>query len=183
MNEYAALSRLIENLIRLGIVAEVDHGSLENNRPPRLRVQSGELLTGWLPWITFRAGTDAEWDPPTRGEQVVLFSPSGLTEQGIALTGLFSQQYSANADRAGLHRRSYSDGAVVEYDSQSHTLMATLPDGGKVRLTAPGGVSILGDVDISGLVTVSNDVIAAGISLIKHKHPGDSGGTTGAPIK
>lgn len=185
MNEYAALSRLIENLIRLGTVAEVDHGSLKDHRPPRLRVQSGELLTGWLPWVAFRAGTSTEWDPPTEGEQVVVFSPSGQTAQGIVLTGLFSQQYPANADRAGLHRRSYSDGAVVEYDSQSHTLMATLPDGGKVRLTAPGGVSILGNVDITGLVTVSNDVIAAGISLVKHPHgdvePGS--GQSGAPLK
>lgn len=185
MNEYAALSRLIENLIRLGTVAEVDHGSLKDHRPPRLRVQSGELLTGWLPWITFRAGADTEWDPPTVGEQVVLFSPSGQTTQGIVLTGLFSQHFPANADRAGLHRRSYSDGAVVEYDSQSHTLMATLPDGGKAQLTAPGGVSILGDVDISGLVTVSEDVIAAGISLVKHKHSGVESGpsSTGAPIQ
>ncbi|WP_417733919.1 hypothetical protein [Roseovarius sp.] len=30
-------------------------------------------------------------------------------------------------------------------------------------------------------MTVSADVIAAGISLVNHRHPGDSGGTTGAP--
>lgn len=195
MNEYAALSRLIENLIRLGTVAEVDHGSLKDNRPPRLRVQSGELLTGWLPWFALRAGADRTWDPPTVGEQVVLFSPSGLTEQGIALTGLCSQQYPANADRAGLHRRTYADGAVIEYDSVAHRLRAILPEAGITDLTSPGGINIIGPINhqgdytqtgnqnVTGTVTVSKDVIAAGISLVKHKHPGDSGGTTGAPLK
>jgi len=195
MNEYAALSRLIENLIRLGTVAEVDHGSLKDKRPPRLRVQSGELLTGWLPWVAFRAGTSTEWDPPTVGEQVVVFSPSGQTAQGIALTGLVSEQYPANADRAGLHRRTYADGAVVEYDSVAHRLRAILPEAGITDLTSPGGINIIGPINhqgdytqtgnqnVTGTVSVSKDVIAAGISLVKHKHPGDSGGTTGAPLK
>lgn len=31
-------------------------------------------------------------------------------------------------------------------------------------------------------VVVTGDVIASGISLVHHKHPGDSGGTTGEPI-
>lgn len=194
MNEYAALSRLIENLIRLGTVAEVDHGSLNDHRPPRLRVQSGELLTGWLPWLTLRAGADRTWDPPTVGEQVVLFSPSGLTEQGIALTGLFSQTIPANGERAGLHRRTYADGAVIEYDSVAHRLRAILPEAGITDLTSPGGINIIGPINhqgdytqtgnqnVTGTVTVSQDVIAASISLVKHKHPGDSGGTTGAPL-
>lgn len=197
MNEYAALSRLIENLIRLGTVAEVDHGSLNDHRPPRLRVQSGELLTGWLPWLTLRAGADRTWDPPTVGEQVVLFSPSGLTEQGIALTGLFSQSIAANGERAGLHRRTYADGAVIEYDSVAHRLRAILPEAGITDLTSPGGINIIGPINhqgdytqtgnqnVTGTVSVSKDVIAAGISLVKHPHgdvePGS--GQSGAPLK
>ena len=53
------LLRLIHNLIRLGTIAEVDHARA------RVRVQSGELLTNWLPWIEARAGTTRDWDPPT----------------------------------------------------------------------------------------------------------------------
>lgn len=40
----AELARLLENLIRLGIVAEIDHGT-----PPRVRVKAGGLLTAWRP--------------------------------------------------------------------------------------------------------------------------------------
>ena len=47
MTDIAALSGLIENLIRLGIIAEVDHGSIQDQRPARVRVQSGAVLTGW----------------------------------------------------------------------------------------------------------------------------------------
>lgn len=35
---------------------------------------------------------------------------------------------------------------------------------------------------INGNLTVTGDVVAGGISLITHTHPGDSGGTTGQPI-
>ncbi len=183
MTDIAALSRLIENLIRLGTVAEVDHGSLPDKRPARVRIQSGDLLTGWLPWVALRAGTTRDWDPPTVGEQVLVLSPSGQTAQGIAITGLFSVLIPANGDRAGLHRRTYPDGAVVEYDSEAHQLLATLPAGGRVEIVAPGGFKLQGDVDIDGLVTVTRDVVAAGISLVKHPHGGVQAGNakTGAP--
>ena len=183
MTDIAALSRLIENLIRLGTIAEVDHGSLPAKRPARVRVQSGDLLTGWLPWTALRAGTTRDWDPPTVGEQVLVLSPSGQTAQGIAITGLFSALIPANGDRAGLHRRTYPDGAVVEYDSKAHQLLATLPAGGRVEIVAPGGFKLQGDVDIDGLVTVTRDVVAAGISLVKHPHGGVQSGNakTGAP--
>lgn len=47
-----------------------------------------------------------------------------------------------------------------------------------VAITASSGVTIN-----APYVTVpSGDVIASGISLVHHRHPGDSGGTTGEPI-
>ena len=77
MNSLAELARLIENLIRLGTVAEVQV------EPPRVRVKTGNVTTAWRPWFALRAGEDREWDPPTVGEQVILFSPSGNLAQGV----------------------------------------------------------------------------------------------------
>ncbi|ENM1106132.1 phage baseplate assembly protein V, partial [Pseudomonas aeruginosa] len=71
MTRHATLARLLENLIRLGIVAAVDHAT------QRVRVQTGNLLTGWLPWLSPRAGADREWNAPSLDEQVLLLSPSG----------------------------------------------------------------------------------------------------------
>lgn len=171
------LLRRLENLIRLGTIAAVDH------QAARCTVRTGGLTVPGLPWLAGRAGSSLDWDPPTVGEQCVLFSPSGEPAQGVALVGLYSQQCPAPSKSANERRRVYPDGAVIDYDHATHALIATLPAGGTAKLVAPGGVTILGDVAITGLVTVSEDVIAAGISLVNHTHGGvDPGpGSTGAP--
>jgi len=171
------LLRRLENLIRLGTIAAVDH------QAARCTVSTGGLRVPNLPWLALRAGSSSDWDPPTVGEQCILFSPSGEPALGVALVGLYSQQRPAPSNSATVRRRKYPDGAVIDYDHDSHTLSATLPAGGKAQLTAPGGVTILGDVAITGTVTVSEDVVASGISLVTHKHGGVQSGpsTTGAP--
>jgi len=178
MNDLATLARLIENLIRFGTIAELQM------KPPRVRVKTGLLTTGWLPWIAPRAGADREWNPPTVDEQVILFSPSGQMGNGIVLTGLFSDHIQANGDREGLHRRTYRDRTVIEYDSVAHHLNATLAEGSTIKLISTGGIHIVGPIThegdytqtgnqtITGKVTVSVDVIAADISLVNHPHGG-----------
>lgn len=175
MNDIADILRRIENLIRPGTIAAVDPVA------KRCRVQTGGLETDWLRWFALRAGEDRTWDPPSEGEQCMLFSPSGEPALGVALVGLYSDQFDAPDDSPNRNRRTYRDGAVVEYDTETHTLRATLPAAGRVEIVAPGGFSLIGDVAIDGTVTVSQDVIAGGISQVGHTHPGDSGGTTGGP--
>jgi len=171
------LLRRLENLIRLGTIAVVDH------QAARCTVSTGGLSVPNLPWLALRAGDSSDWDPPTVGEQCILVAPSGEPALGVALVGLYSQQRPAPSNSATVRRRKYPDGAVIDYDHASHTLSATLPAGGQAQLTAPGGVTILGNVDITGTVTVSEDVLAAGISLVNHKHGGvqTGSGTTAVP--
>jgi phage baseplate assembly protein V len=190
MNDLATLARMIENLIRFGVIAEIQM------TPPRVRVKTGDLLTTWLPWLAARAGQDKDWDPPTEGEQVVLFSPSGQLANGVALTGVFSTDNPANGDRAGLHRRTYRDGAVIEYDSIAHHLRAVLPETGTTEIISQGGLHIVGPIthegdytqtgnqNVTGKVTVSEDVVAAGISLVEHPHGGVKAGPeqSGPPL-
>jgi phage baseplate assembly protein V len=190
MNDLTTLARLLENLIRFGTIDQVQM------KPPRVRVKTGELLTTWLPWLTPRAGDDQEWDPPTQGEQVMLLSPSGQLANGVVIAGIFSDQHPANGDRAGLHRRTYRDGAVIEYDCVAHHLRAILPESGTTELVSQGGLRIVGPIvhegdytqtgnqTITGLVTVSDDVVAAGVSLTQHPHGGVKAGNdqSGGPI-
>ena len=84
---------------------------------------------------------------------------------------------------------------MIEYDSQEHHLHAQLPDGGTTLLISTGGIHLAGDLTldghliqtgnqtVTGTVTVSQDVEAAGISLVQHKHGGvqQGGGQTGLP--
>ena len=151
----ADLARLLENIVRFGTVEAVQM------QPPRVQVKSGNITTAWRPWLNLRAGADREWDPPTIGEQVVLLSPSGNLAQGVVLTGLFSDLIPANGDRDGLHRRTYRDGAVIEYDSIAKHLRATLP--GTAEVTAVGDISLTSGGKIK--IAATGDVVITGANV------------------
>src|SRR4030095_7937038 len=86
----AELVRCIENIVRAGTVAQVDHGTA------RCRVQSGGLTTNWLPWISLRAGDIRRWSPPSAGEQCIVLSPGGNMASAFVLVGVFSDAVPAN---------------------------------------------------------------------------------------
>ncbi|MDD8336858.1 phage baseplate assembly protein V [Escherichia coli] len=65
------IMRLITNLIRTGVVTEVDRENW------LCRVKTGELETNWISWLTLRAGNARTWWRPSEGEQVVLLSLGG----------------------------------------------------------------------------------------------------------
>ncbi|CAE6783717.1 hypothetical protein R69746_04409 [Paraburkholderia aspalathi] len=140
------IRRLIINMIRKGAIMDVNHAS----NPPTCRVSVGDptdpdgegLQTNWLPFISARAGATREWNPPTRGEQVVLFCPMGDPAQGVVLCALNSDDAPAPSNSPDTHTRAYPDGAIVEYNHASHSLSATLPDGATVLIVAPGSVTV-----------------------------------------
>ncbi len=74
------IMRLITNLIRTGVVTEVDRENW------LCRVKTGELETNWISWLTLRAGNARTWWRPSEGEQVVLLSLGGNLETAFALT-------------------------------------------------------------------------------------------------
>lgn len=150
------LHRRLANLVRIGTITEVDH------EQALVRVQIGELVTGWLPWMTGRAGQDSTWWPPEPGEQVIVLSPSGDLAQGVVLMGLYQDSHPAPGDTAGKHTVSYHDGAIIEYDRDAHHLKAVLPEGGTADLVADGGITIHGDIAVTGTLSVSADVEISG---------------------
>ncbi|MEW5763713.1 MAG: phage baseplate assembly protein V [Acidobacteriota bacterium] len=185
----ADLHRRVHHLILAGTVEEVDLSTA------RARVRVGDLVTDLLPWLTRRAGPDADWWPVEVGEQVVLLCPSGDPACGWILPARYTGVFRAPADRAGIHLVVYADGARVSYDRENHCLKAVLPAGGTALLVAPGGVTIRGDVSLEGNLAVSGDaqvggevraegdVVAGAISLQTHVHGGvqTGGAQTGGP--
>ena len=170
----ADLFRRVENLFREGTVIQADYKTY------RFRVKIGEIETGWLRCLTLRAGVNKAWEPLSIGENVLVLSPSGELANGIILPALFTGANPAPSDKPHLSLFQFSDGAVIEYDTQSHSLNAVLPAGAKTSLVSDGGISIVGNVEITGTLTASGDVMAGSISVQNHQHTGDSGGTTGA---
>lgn len=182
MDEAAEIYRLAGDLIRLGVVHQVDLGGA------RCRVAiTDDLVTGPIPWLAF-AGAFSVWAPPSVGEQVLVVCPEGDIAAGIAIRGAYSAQFPAPANTDIVHAR-MKDGSVIAYDPASHVLSAVLVAGGAASIAAPGGVAITGDVTITGNVTVtgaitaSQDVKAGAISLKTHKHGGvqAGGAVSGAP--
>lgn len=115
------LSRLMQNLIRLGTIAEVEGA--------KARVQLGpKLTTEWLNWITQRAGSTCTWSAPTVGEQVMVLSPGGDLARGIILPALFSKAFDVPETSDTIHTTHYPDGNVVQYDHAAHALTATVSD-------------------------------------------------------
>lgn len=187
MNQLADLARRLESLIRTGTIAQVQMA------PPRVRVKSGGLESNWLPWITFRAGTTRDWDPPTVNEQCVIFSPSGEPAAGLVLVGLNSESIPAPSTSADECVRVYPDGARIRYNHATGALEVTgiktariqaaqkctvdCPENEvtgnllvKGKLTVQAGATITGAVEQSGGALSSN-----GIVLHTHTHPGTGG--------
>ena len=108
----------------------------------------------------------------------------------------FDRWYSGSdfQDPAEFRMHDYSDGiAIVGINPQAGAL--TIPgviqqtgdtnqDGNYTRqgsLVQIGDMTITGNLHVDGEITCTGDVVAGGISLRNHTHPGDSGGTTGGP--
>lgn len=171
------------NLIRYGTVQSVDTSRA------RVTVAVGGLTTKPIPWLAPRAGAARTWSPPSPGEQVLVLSPGGNLGAAVALTGIFYDRYAkpieGTPDNVLI---AFGDGAVLLYDQAAHLLKGTLPEGGRVELTAPGGFHLVGDMDIDGAfhvtqaatfdatlhttqdITSDTDVKAGEISLRSHPH-------------
>lgn len=154
MNEVAELFRLISNLIRIGTVFAVDLKS----RPAKVRVASGDLESNWLQWIELRAGGTRTWNPPTVGEQVLVFSPDGDPAGGVVLTGLNCDAIPAPSDSEAEHVTEYPDGARITYDHQAGKLTAVgiksafVEASDTATLQCPE-ITLDGNVTVTGLFT------------------------------
>lgn|SRR5690606_8783184 len=177
MNPIADLRRRLDNMLRPGTIFAVDHVR------GRCRVKTGNLLTGDLRYFVGRAGAVRHHSVPTLGEQCIVISPSGELATGFVLVGLNSDEFPVPSDNPELDSIEYADGTWMGYDQGNSELTVILAPGGKLILQAPAGVQIAGDVNIVGNVTVTEDVVAAGISLVSHTHSGveTGSGSTGVP--
>ncbi|WP_213180819.1 MULTISPECIES: phage baseplate assembly protein V [Citrobacter freundii complex] len=115
----AELMRLLENIIRTGVIFAVDEEKW------CVRVRSGNLETGWLRWNTPRAGAFKIWIPPSVGEQVSIACIGGNPETAIILGSLYSNDHPAPGNSLKEIVITAPDGAVVRYDADASVLEAT----------------------------------------------------------
>ena len=212
MNTQATLTeiqRLLRNMIRVGVVTHV------NTADALCRVQTGGMTTGWLNWLTRRAGRSRDWWAPSIGEQVLILSIGGELDTAFVLPGIYSDDNPAPSVSADAYHVSFPDGAIIEYEpatgaltvsgiktadiTASESITATVPlvtvrASTRITLDTPEVVCtnklITGTLEVKQGGTMSGNIEHSGGSLSSngkvlhtHKHPGDSGGITGAPLR
>ena len=204
----ADANRRLENIVRFGTVKTINPskpiprvivnlGDIETPEIRCLNIRSGDDATWDMPSIN--------------EECVVISPCGDIGPTSFVLYGFYNDDHPAPSDDLNKKIRMFADGCVIAYDVSAHHLSAVLPSGGTAVLTADGGVTVNGDTTINGNLQVNGstamtgnktvggsqlvqgsshssgtfssdgDVTASGISLTRHTHPGDSGGTTGGP--
>lgn len=182
-NDINELLRLLLNLIRTGTVTEVDTDNW------LCRVQTGELETNWIRWLTTRAGDAVTWWAPSVGEQVLLLAIGGDLSTAFVLTGLYSNDRPPPSTDAKSAVTVHPDGARFEYSPETGTLQVsgvkkTVFDSESIEINTKAltinadATTINGDVTQSGGKMSSNGVV-----VDAHKHSGvqKGGDLSGGP--
>ena len=131
------IARAIRNLIRTGIVTEV------NLRDGLCRVQTGGIKTTWLNWMTSRAGRSRVWWAPSVGEQVMVLAIGGELDTAFVLPAIFSDDFPAPSSSADALRIDFPDGATIEYEPETGALTvsgiktADVTASGSITATVP----------------------------------------------
>lgn len=184
------IMRLITNLIRTGIVTEVDRGKW------LCRVKTGDLETDWINWLTLRAGTSRTWWAPSVGEQVVLLSLGGNLETAFALPAVYSDAFPPSSDSEGGSVTEYPDGGWFEYEPATgrwlirgiKSVLIEASDSielktGRFIVTADQ-TQINSETVVNGAVTQGGGAMSSnGVVVDKHKHGGvkSGGDISGGP--
>ncbi|WP_180183691.1 phage baseplate assembly protein V [Acinetobacter sp. YH01020] len=157
MSDYAASNtdRILANTIRYGRVVSVKDGLATVDF-------DGEIIEG-LQWAKARAGDDRQYSAPSENEQVCVFSPSGDLTQGVIGFSI-SQDDFPDAGDDGNPRTIYSDGTIVEYNKETHTLLIDASkSSGNVIVKCTNAkidsdeVEFTGDVKIGGALEVDGE--------------------------
>lgn len=150
----AELERKLNTMIFLGKIKELDCAKA------RVIVESGNISTDWLPWLTRRAGSDIDWWAPEVEEQVMVVCPCGDPALGVVLPSIYCSKYFPENRNNDIKSITFLDGASGEYNRKTNTLTIDVPGtitintSSLVNCTAPE-VKIKGNVDIQGPVKIT----------------------------
>lgn len=138
MNSVAELIRRLHNLVRVGVIVEVDHEA------ERATVQTGHNLTGWIRWSSDRAKDTVEWSPPVPGEQVIVLSPGGDLDNAVIVGSLNSQKSPAPSHAPTEHVRQYPDGTFTRYDHEKNQLEIVIKGDARLHIEGDADLTIKG---------------------------------------
>jgi phage baseplate assembly protein V len=115
------ISRRLNNIVRFGTVAEIDHKSA------KVRVKIGNITTTWIPWIT-TAGTVKLWNPPVVGEQVTVISQGGDLSLAVAIPSIFGGQFDAPSGDENIVTLEFSENTSIEFNKTNDEFLMKIED-------------------------------------------------------
>jgi phage baseplate assembly protein gpV len=159
MRVQAALMAANIATTRLGLVSSYDPG----NFLVKVRIQPNDIETGWLPIMVLQAGVGwGMYAAPAIGDQAVLAFTQGDVECGICLGFLPNDEDRPPTVPAGEAWLVHRAGHFVK-------LTAT-------GIESSGAWTHTGDINVTGTVTATTDVIGGSKHLATHTHGGVQGG-------
>lgn len=175
MKQLRQLMGPIENRVRLmfgrGVVRRIDDARQAQELQLELLSDEGQDAVERLQNYGFTSH-------PHPDAEALIACVGGLRSHAVAIV-VEDRRYRVRGLQQGEVALFDDLGNVIKLGREAIEIVAA----SKVTVTAPDGVEITADVTITGTVTVSEDVVASGISLVEHVHDGveAGGGMTGAP--
>lgn len=151
------IERRLRNMVRYGVIEDVD---AEKGLAKMIDDGGGEgqsYTSDWRPWAEVGGGIKT-WRPPTKGQQVVMFSPSGNLADGIIFNAAFSDQNKQPSQKGDEIVETIGDTTVTIRGDSVNIKSAKIVLEGDVHLGGEGGqlVHRKGDVDSDGDVAVGS---------------------------
>lgn len=183
MIDLSTIYRALMSMIQIGTIDEVQAN------PLRYRVRFDQQRKSW--WLRHgeqRALKASSWDPYGKGEQVLCLLPGGNWD-GVIICAMHSDQHPQPEISLDKFVKVMNDSARIEYDSNSHSLKATLPSGATTRLISTGGITVEGDLSVLGNINASQEIsdktrsMSADRSIYNsHNHPGVMSGPSNTGV-
>lgn len=177
------MRRQVRNLVARAVVSLVNDGA-------KMQTLQLGVLKGETRETVERFQNYGLTSVPLAGAECVVLFRNGVRDHPLAIA-VDDRRYRPTGLEAGEVELYHY---VGDYIRLKNGRIIEVVAGAKVTVTAPeieitGNVKIVGNVDITGAVaitggvTATEDVVASGISLVNHTHPGiePGAGSTGAP--
>jgi phage baseplate assembly protein V len=162
--------RRLHQLITLAEVVAVDATTA------RVKLDDGESVTDFIPYLAPRAGGVVVWSLPSVGEKCVLLAPDADWAHAIALPAMATAGGTETQ-----HYVEFDDGARIAYDTATGLLEFVAINA--VTITAPT-INVVGNLNVNGTFSSTAGAIIAGKDFATHTHGGveTGSGTTGTVL-
>lgn len=154
-------------MLKFGIITEAkpEKGTY------RVKFPDDGLVSSFLPVLnlnTLRTKTEA----PLSVNEHVAVQMDDNCEYGVILGAIYSTaDEPANNAGKDIFRTTYEDGSVISFDKSKGEYTIDVKGDVIIKTVTGKKVKITADVEVTGKITATGDVVGAHVSLQQHQHP------------